>query len=147
MQPALKVIRESSKTAPEVIRPNDNLELDLGLDSMQRVELLVAIEKELGGDVEESALAEIYTVRQLVDAVRDSAASGKTRTLRPSNPRVGNHFCRRNRPTPKFWLWPGQDGCRSTSCTRSSSRFIFLPTTASSCACRGWKNYPDKDPT
>jgi long-chain acyl-CoA synthetase len=30
--------------------------------------------------VEESALAEIYTVRQLVDAVRESAAAGKTRT-------------------------------------------------------------------
>jgi long-chain acyl-CoA synthetase len=80
VQQALKVIREASKTAPEVIRPNDNLELDLGLDSMQRVELLVAVEEELGGDVEESALAEIYTVRQLVDAVRESAAAGKTRT-------------------------------------------------------------------
>ena len=80
VQQALKIIRESSKTAPEVIRPSDNLELDLGLDSMQRIELLVAVEKELGGDVEESALAEIYTVRQLVDAIRESAASGKTRT-------------------------------------------------------------------
>ena len=45
---------------------------------MQRIELLVAVEKELGGDVEESVLAEIYTVRQLVDAIRESAASGKT---------------------------------------------------------------------
>ena len=80
MQQAIKVIRESSKSAPEVIRPSDNLELDLGLDSMQRVELLVAIEQELGGDVEESALAEIYSVRQLVDAIRESSASGKTRT-------------------------------------------------------------------
>jgi long-chain acyl-CoA synthetase len=78
VQQALKIIRESSQTAPEVIRPGDNLELDLGLDSMQRIELLVALEKELGGDVEESSLAEIYTVRELVDAVRESAASGKT---------------------------------------------------------------------
>ncbi len=61
-----------------MIRPSDNLELDLGLDSMQRIELLVALEKELGGDVEESSLAEIYTVRELVDAIRESAASGKT---------------------------------------------------------------------
>ncbi len=75
---ALKTIREASKTAAEVIRPSDNLELDLGLDSMQRIELLVALEKELGGDVEESSLAEIYTVRELVDAVLDSAATGKT---------------------------------------------------------------------
>jgi long-chain acyl-CoA synthetase len=78
VQRALKIIRESIKTAPEVIRPADNLELDLGLDSMQRIELLVALENELGGDVEESSLAEIYTVHDLVDAVRASAAEGKS---------------------------------------------------------------------
>ena len=86
VQQALKVIRESSKTAPEVIRPSDNLELDLGLDSMQRIELLVAVEKELGGDVEESALAEIYSVRQLVDAIRESASTGKTPTSSSQQP-------------------------------------------------------------
>ena len=75
---ALSIIREASKSAPEVIRPSDNLELDLGLDSMQRIELLVGLEKELGGDVEESELAEIYNVRDLVDAILESAASGKT---------------------------------------------------------------------
>jgi len=86
VQQALQVIRESSKTAPEVIRPSGNLELDLGLDSMQRIELLVAVEKELGGDVEESAMAEIYTVRQLIDAIRESAAAGKTRTSTSQQP-------------------------------------------------------------
>jgi long-chain acyl-CoA synthetase len=75
---ALGVIRENSRNAPEKIRPTDNLELDLGFDSMQRVELLVELEKALGGDVEESQLAEIYTVRDLVNAVLESAASGKT---------------------------------------------------------------------
>ncbi len=43
---------------------------------MQRVELLSQIEEQLGGNVEESQLAEIYTVRDLVDAVLQSAASG-----------------------------------------------------------------------
>ena len=43
---------------------------------MQRVELLSRLEEELGGNVEESQLAEIYTVRDLVDAVLQSAASG-----------------------------------------------------------------------
>jgi long-chain acyl-CoA synthetase len=77
VQRALNVIREFSANAPEVIRPGDNLEIDLGLDSMRRVELLVAVEQELGGDVEESQLAGIYTVRELLDAVIESAASGK----------------------------------------------------------------------
>jgi long-chain acyl-CoA synthetase len=79
VQRGLKVIREASRNAPGALRPSQNLELDLGLDSMQRVELLVGLEQELGGDVEESRLAEIYTVRELVDEVLQSAGSGKTR--------------------------------------------------------------------
>jgi long-chain acyl-CoA synthetase len=43
---------------------------------MQRVELLSHLEEQLGGNVEESQLAEIYTVKDLVDAVLQSAASG-----------------------------------------------------------------------
>ena len=43
---------------------------------MQRVELLSRLEDELGGNVEESQLTELYTVRDLVDAVLQSAASG-----------------------------------------------------------------------
>jgi long-chain acyl-CoA synthetase len=78
VQRALKIMREAARTKPQSIRPGDNLELDLGLDSMQRVELLVALEQELGGNVEESRLSEIYTVRELVAAVLDSAASGAT---------------------------------------------------------------------
>ncbi len=73
---AISIIRQSSKSANETVLPSDNLELDLGLDSMQRVELLVALEQQLGGDVEESQLAEIYTVRELVDAILASAATG-----------------------------------------------------------------------
>ncbi len=78
IQRALKIVREYATTTPEQIRPTDNLELDLGLDSMRRVELLVALEQELGGDVPESQLAGLYSVRELVDAVRESAASGSS---------------------------------------------------------------------
>jgi len=80
VQRAIKVIREASRIKPQAIRPGDNLELDLGLDSMQRVELLVALEQEIGGDLEESRLSEIYTVRELVDAVRESAGRGHAGT-------------------------------------------------------------------
>jgi long-chain acyl-CoA synthetase len=78
VQRALPILQGAATTHPQSIRPKDNLELDLGLDSMQRVELLVALEQELGGDVEESRLAEIYTVRDLLEAVLESAASGKS---------------------------------------------------------------------
>ena len=78
---ALTIIRESSRESSrnrlDAIRPTHNLELDLGLDSMQRVELLTALEQQLGGDVPESQLAEIYSVRDLVDAVLASASRGE----------------------------------------------------------------------
>ena len=76
VQRGLNIIREAARTAPPTLRPTLNLELDLGLDSMQRVEVLSHLEEELGGNVEESRLAEIYTVRDLLDAVLQSAASG-----------------------------------------------------------------------
>jgi long-chain acyl-CoA synthetase len=75
-QRALQIIREASRSAPAALRPTHSLELDLGLDSMQRVELLSRMEEQLGGNVQESQLAEIYSVRDLVDAVLQSAASG-----------------------------------------------------------------------
>ncbi|HWZ82523.1 MAG TPA: AMP-binding protein [Terriglobales bacterium] len=74
---ALEVVRESSRNKLAEIHPTHNLELDLGLDSMQRVELLTALEQKLGGDVPEAQLAEIYSVRDLVDAVLESASRGE----------------------------------------------------------------------
>jgi long-chain acyl-CoA synthetase len=76
VQRALKIVSAAARTAPPTLRPTHNLELDLGLDSMQRVELLSRIEGQLGGSLEESQLSGIYTVRDLVDAVLQSAASG-----------------------------------------------------------------------
>ena len=76
VQRGLKVVRESARSAPEAMRPTLNLELDLGLDSMQRVEVLSHLEEELGGNVDESQLTDMYTVRDLIDAVLQSAATG-----------------------------------------------------------------------
>jgi long-chain acyl-CoA synthetase len=74
---ALAIVRESLRTPLDAIRPTHNLELDLGLDSMQRIELLTALEQQLGGNVPEAQLAEIYSVRDLVDAVLSSASRGE----------------------------------------------------------------------
>jgi len=76
VQRGLKIVRASAQSAPPTLRPTHNLELDLGLDSMQRVEVLSRLEEELGGNLEESRLTDIYTVRDLIDAVLQSAASG-----------------------------------------------------------------------
>jgi long-chain acyl-CoA synthetase len=74
---ALAIVRESSRTPLDAIHPTHNLELDLGLDSMQRVELLTALEQQLGGDVPEARLGEIYSVRDLIDAILASASRGE----------------------------------------------------------------------
>ncbi len=69
---ALAVIAEARKGDPKEIHPDDNLELDLGLDSMERVELLTDLAHRLGAEVEDSAASEVYTVRELVELVRQS---------------------------------------------------------------------------
>jgi long-chain acyl-CoA synthetase len=76
---ALAIVRESSRNPLDFLRPSHNLELDLGLDSMQRIELLTALEQQLGSAVPEAQLAEIYSVRDLVDAVLACASRGEGR--------------------------------------------------------------------
>ncbi len=76
VQRALEIVREAARAKPPQMRPDLNLDLDLGLDSMQRIELLSQLEEALGGDVDESQLAEIYTVHDLIETVLQSAASG-----------------------------------------------------------------------
>jgi long-chain acyl-CoA synthetase len=66
---ALGIIQAASKLKKDTLHPSDNLELDLGLDSMERVELLVSLDQQMGADVPDSVSSEIYTVRDLVDAV------------------------------------------------------------------------------
>ena len=73
VQTALAVIKETAaKGNPGEIHPDNNLELDLGLDSMERVELLTDLAHRLGAEVDDSAASEVYTVRELVDVVRQN---------------------------------------------------------------------------
>lgn len=85
---ALAVVKGAAKTKRDRVFPSDNLELDLGLDSMERVELLVALERELGAFVEDSVVSEVYTVRDLVDAVRSRIGAAGTREASPTWTRI-----------------------------------------------------------
>ena len=68
VQRAIAIIRRASKMQKPVL-PSGNLELDLGFDSMERVELVVELERELGAKVEDTAIASVYTVRELIDTL------------------------------------------------------------------------------
>jgi long-chain acyl-CoA synthetase len=66
----------AARTPQSDVRPDANLDLDLALDSMERVELLTLIEQQHGRKVAPEARATIFTVRQLVDAVLAAGATG-----------------------------------------------------------------------
>jgi long-chain acyl-CoA synthetase len=53
------------------LRPESNLELDLGLDSMERVELITELEQRFGVQIPDEQAHQILTVGQLIDAVKN----------------------------------------------------------------------------
>jgi long-chain acyl-CoA synthetase len=63
-------------SAKKNIAPEDNLELDLGLDSLTRVELVVSIEKTFNISVPESFGSELFTVKDAVIRIQELLASG-----------------------------------------------------------------------
>jgi long-chain acyl-CoA synthetase len=58
------------------ISPEDNLELDIGLDSLSKIELTVAIEKEFSLKLPEDFMSGIQTVRELVEKIKEQAITG-----------------------------------------------------------------------
>lgn len=56
-----------------VLDPDAHLELDIGLDSMERVELFVHLCAAFGIEISDDAAQQIHTVRQVVDAVLSRA--------------------------------------------------------------------------
>lgn len=79
---AVDIIR--SRAAGRAVRPDSNLELDLGLDSMERVELLTELEQRFAVRVDRAQAHEIFTAAQLVDAVRSSTADAAAAPLEES---------------------------------------------------------------
>jgi long-chain acyl-CoA synthetase len=65
---AAQVIANRAKGA--LVVPEANLELDLALDSMERVELIAELEQRFGVEVSHERAHDILTVGQLIEAVR-----------------------------------------------------------------------------
>jgi long-chain acyl-CoA synthetase len=63
-------------SAKKNIVPDDNLELDLGLDSLARVELVVSIERSFGIGLPDSFGSGIFTVKDTVVKIKELLASG-----------------------------------------------------------------------
>ncbi|MGE5323677.1 MAG: AMP-binding protein [Actinomycetota bacterium] len=83
VQRAIAIIRSASKTKKPV-QPSANLELDLGFDSMERVELVVALEQAFGVEVEDKVISHVFTVRELVDTMLHARELGGTAPETPT---------------------------------------------------------------
>ncbi|MBI4689584.1 MAG: AMP-binding protein [Nitrospirae bacterium] len=55
------------------IQSVDNLELDLGLDSLQRIELVVSLEKEFSVKLPDTFASDIHTVGEIVEKIKGAA--------------------------------------------------------------------------
>jgi long-chain acyl-CoA synthetase len=64
-----------------IVRPDSNLELDLGLDSMERVELLAALELRFGVRVSEDVAQSALLVRDVAEAFRGATEAAEGREL------------------------------------------------------------------
>jgi long-chain acyl-CoA synthetase len=64
----LAYLRETAQKP--AVRPDDNLELDLGMDSLARVEMLVALEGMFNLKIPDEAAAECFTVREVIERLQ-----------------------------------------------------------------------------
>lgn len=76
VQRAVGMICGARKTQKKPVLPSSNLELDLGFDSVERVELVVSLEQALGAEVDDKIISQVYTVRELVDAILQAHGTG-----------------------------------------------------------------------
>jgi long-chain acyl-CoA synthetase len=66
------VVAQSANVPAAIVRPEAQLSADLGMDSLARVDLLGAIEEELGAYIDDAALAPSATVADLERLVREA---------------------------------------------------------------------------
>jgi acyl carrier protein len=69
------VLVENLGVDPERIRPDADLEHDLGLDSLDRVDLLVSLESHTGSGLSDEELGSVKTVRDAIALVEQRMAS------------------------------------------------------------------------
>jgi long-chain acyl-CoA synthetase len=72
--PALRLVQQALG-APVLPHPEDSLELDFGVDSLRRVELVMALERRGGVKLTNQAALACYTVRELAEAIAAAATA------------------------------------------------------------------------
>lgn len=70
-----KIIRDQLNITDEQITPEANFIDDLGADSLDQVELVMALEEEFGKDIPEEEAEKLLTVGSVIEYI-DSQAAG-----------------------------------------------------------------------
>ena len=70
-----KIIRDQLNITDEQITPEANFIDDLGADSLDQVELVMALEEEFGKDIPEEDAEKLLTVGSVIEYI-DSQAAG-----------------------------------------------------------------------
>lgn len=66
-----KVISELTSFTMDEINLNSHLENDLSLDSLDQVELVIALEEEFGGEIPEEDTKKLETVDDIVNYINE----------------------------------------------------------------------------
>ena len=69
-----KIIRDQLNVTDEQITPEANFIDDLGADSLDQVELVMALEEEFGKDIPEEEAEKLLTVGSVIEYIDSQAA-------------------------------------------------------------------------
>jgi 8-amino-7-oxononanoate synthase/acyl carrier protein len=93
----LDVVRSIAKDRAVGLELDSSI-VELGLDSLERMEIVVALEEHFGGRFPEKVIAEMYTCRQVIDAVqshlvtaRDTRGPSRAVEIPPEDYRFDRH--------------------------------------------------------
>jgi len=81
----VEALKKSAKLEKQII-PSDHIELDLGIDSLGRVELIIALEQVLNKHIPNELMAKVFTVKELILGI-ESLVSGEG-VQRESSPQL-----------------------------------------------------------
>ncbi|KAH9309203.1 hypothetical protein KI387_037114 [Taxus chinensis] len=65
----LSVIKQSQKVDPSKVTPSANFQKDLGLDSLDTVELVMALEEEFGFEIPDTEADKIDSIKLAIDYI------------------------------------------------------------------------------
>lgn len=78
-----EIMVEGFEIEPELLEPEAQLADDLGLDSLDAVDLVVALEKEFGFRIDEERARSMRILKDIYDYVEEEAARAKDQNQPP----------------------------------------------------------------